>query len=97
MKRHICRVVLFVSIVALVTAFAGSASAANRHRYHHPQVPRYNAALRGGSCVPPVYSPYPNFFGHGGGTRNYSGYAAPHYDYHYAAPHHDYHHSHHGW
>ena len=85
MKRHISRVILVVAILALVTAFSGSASAAGRH-HHHPQVPRYSAAPR--SYAPRVCSPYPNFSGYGG-SPIYGGYVVPHHSYHHSI--------HHGW
>jgi hypothetical protein len=87
MKQHICRVILVVSILALVTTFVGSASAANPH-HHHRQVAPCVGAMTGGNYAPRVYVSYPKFTGYGGGTPHHGSYGVPH---------HNYHHSHHSW
>lgn len=87
MKQLICRVILVVSIFALATMFADSASAADRH-HRRRQVAPCVGATTGGSYAPRVYYSYPQFSGYGGGTPHHGAYGIPH---------HNYRHSHHSW
>lgn len=107
MKTSIYKAALVLSIVVVLTAFAGSASAAPRH-HHHRQAPRHSGTWSG-SQAPRIYAPYAS--GPGYARPMQGSFGVPHHDYYrhdfyhdsyHGYGHHDYyrdshHGSHHGW